>query len=92
MDKKKAVEKKVGRESWREVQWGMGNLNTFDIVRSLWEQLVSWEEQGSRRKGERSWCTGVKMGLESPHYDWGEHWTLNSHRPASDNVPIDSRV
>lgn len=62
--------RKSGKGDWRGLWWGMGNLSTFDIVRSLWEQLVSWEEQGGRQEGERSQCTGVKMGLVSPHYDW----------------------
>lgn len=60
----------MGRGDWRELRWGMGNQNTFDIVKSLWEQLVSWEEQGGRQEGERSQCTGVEIGLESPHCDW----------------------
>lgn len=42
----------MGRGDWRELRWGMGNQNTFDIVKSLWEQLVSWEEQGGRQEGE----------------------------------------
>lgn len=69
MEKKEWEKKWEG--GWRGLWWwGMGNLNTFDIVRSLWEQLVSWEEQGGGQEGERSQCTGVKMGLESSHYDW----------------------